>query len=230
MVVLAAGSGSRFGSDPKLLSTLWGRPVLHWSLDAALWMALKLRESEFEVALCVVFGAFPQAMVESFGKWRSERDSQIPNQLSVRVEINSSYQQGISSSLKKGISACAQAHQVVLLGDEPRLTQNHLATLVKAIEQNFSDPAASTDSPVKLILTRCGDRRGVPLALHRSVLSQIEAIQGDKGVSSILGNLDHGSQLEVLVPESWEDIDSRSDLETLECFAPPSFFHPFTEA
>ncbi len=99
-VVLAAGEGSRFaGPSHKLLANLRGRPVVTWSVQAALEAALD--------ETLVVIGAVDLA-------------DHLPGGLTVLH--NESWASGQASSLRVAMDWCArQGHSaaVVGLGDQP---------------------------------------------------------------------------------------------------------------
>jgi len=87
-IVLAAGSGSRFGGG-KLLATFGGRPVLQHTLDAIAGAPVD--------DVVVVLGAEAPA-IEAAIDWRTER----------RV-VNPAPEDGLSSSLRVGFGAVPAA-------------------------------------------------------------------------------------------------------------------------
>ena len=93
-IVLAAGSGSRFGGG-KLLATIGGRPVLQHVLDAIAAAGVD--------AVVVVLGAEAPA-IEAAIEWRTER----------RV-VNPAPQDGLSSSLRVGFGALPATADRVLV-------------------------------------------------------------------------------------------------------------------
>jgi CTP:molybdopterin cytidylyltransferase MocA len=112
-VVLAAGGGSRYrGPTHKLLADLKGRPVVSWSVEAALGAALD--------ETIVVTGAIDLAEV-------------LPDQ--VTVLENPGWAEGLATSLAVGLDWCArQGHRaaVVGLGDQPLVTTSAWRTVAAA--------------------------------------------------------------------------------------------------
>src|SRR5690242_16804740 len=99
-IVLAAGSGSRFGGG-KLLATIGSRPVLEHVLDAIAAAGVD--------DVVVVLGVEAPA-IEAAIDWRTER----------RV-VNPAPEDGLSSSLRVAFDAVPAATDRVLiaLGDQP---------------------------------------------------------------------------------------------------------------
>ncbi|MBO0715620.1 MAG: nucleotidyltransferase family protein [Acidimicrobiales bacterium] len=99
-VVLAAGGGSRYrGPTHKLLADLHGRPVVSWSIEAALGAGLD--------ETIVVTGAIDLSDV-------------VPGQ--VTVLENPGWADGLATSLAVGLDWCARQGRraaVIGLGDQP---------------------------------------------------------------------------------------------------------------
>jgi len=103
-LVLAAGAGTRFGSEGKLLSKLDGRPVLEWSVAACCGVAELTR-------VVVVLGFRAEDILARVALGRAEP---------VRCE---DWADGQSASLRCGLAALDGAERVIVtLGDQPRLT------------------------------------------------------------------------------------------------------------
>jgi molybdenum cofactor cytidylyltransferase len=112
-LVLAAGGGSRYrGPTHKLLANLRGRPVVSWSIEAAL--GAELDET------IVVTGAIDLSEV-------------LPDQ--VTVLENPGWADGMATSLAVGLDWCArQGHRaaVVGLGDQPLVRTSAWRTVAAA--------------------------------------------------------------------------------------------------
>jgi CTP:molybdopterin cytidylyltransferase MocA len=103
-LILAAGAGTRFGSTPKLLAELDGRPLLEWAVRAQ----CEVEESERVV---VVLGANGDAIVAQVDFGRAEHI------------VCEDWAGGQSASLRCGLTAVAGAEKaIVTLGDQPLLT------------------------------------------------------------------------------------------------------------
>lgn len=101
-VLLAGGSGTRFGSEnPKLLADLNGKPVVRWAIESARASGLP--------ALYVVTGAVDLTAV-------SAEATLVPND---------QWAEGLASSLQAGIAAArVDGHDavVVALADQPHIS------------------------------------------------------------------------------------------------------------
>ena len=103
-LVLAAGAGSRFGAEPKLLAELDGRPLVAHVVDAAVAARSVSR-------VVVVLGA--RARLLARAAW----------QPGVELVECSDWRDGQSASLRCGLRALSGAERVlVLVGDQPGVT------------------------------------------------------------------------------------------------------------
>jgi CTP:molybdopterin cytidylyltransferase MocA len=103
-LILAAGAGTRFGSEPKLLAELEGRPVLQHAIAAQCAVA------ELE-RIVVVLGANAELVRGRVEFGRAE------------PVVCGDWERGQSYSLRFGAGALAGAEKVlVTLGDEPLIT------------------------------------------------------------------------------------------------------------
>lgn len=103
-LVLAAGAGTRFGPEPKLLAEVNGHPILEHAVRAACEVPALER-------IVVVLGAHAEAMLEHVDFLRAE------------PVVCSDLQRGQSASLRCGLRALAGYEKVVvLLGDQPLVT------------------------------------------------------------------------------------------------------------
>ena len=103
-LVLAAGAGTRFGREPKLLADLEGRPVLQHTIDAMTQVRALDR-------VVVVLGAHAQKVLSVVHFGRAE------------PLVCGRWQDGQSASLRCGVDALADAEKILLtLGDQPLIT------------------------------------------------------------------------------------------------------------
>ncbi len=113
-LILAAGAGTRFGPDPKLLAELDGRPLLEHVVAAV----CAVEQLDPVVA---VLGAQAERLRQrvAFGR--------------ARTVVCSHWSRGLSASLRCGIEALpGAARVVVVLGDSPTLTPELLRRFLDA--------------------------------------------------------------------------------------------------
>lgn len=108
-LILAAGEGTRFGAQPKLLAELDGRPLVERAIRA-----------QCEVAgidrVVVVVGAHAQLLRERVDYGRAE------------VVLCETWREGQAASLRRGLQALDGAERVIItLGDEPLITSEVVA-------------------------------------------------------------------------------------------------------
>ena len=182
-IVLAAGSGSRFGGG-KLLATIGGRPVLQHVLEAIAGAGVD--------DVVVVLGAEAPA-IEASIDWRTER----------RV-VNPAPQDGLSSSLRVGFDALPATSDRVLvaLGDQPRVS---IATI-----RALLDAQPTTKRPI--IVPQYADDRGRnPVLVGRAAFDLVTATSGDRGLGPLLAAHPELVQ-EVPMEGANPDIDTPADL------------------
>jgi molybdenum cofactor cytidylyltransferase len=108
-LILAAGAGTRFGSQPKLLAELEGRPLLEHAIRAQCAVAELQR-------VVVVLGHEADAVLAAVDFGRA--DSLICERWS----------DGQAASLRTGVGALADAERVIVtLGDAPLITSQIVA-------------------------------------------------------------------------------------------------------
>ena len=100
-LILAAGAGTRFGSEPKLLADLGGRPLLEWAVLAQCSVPALQR-------VVVVLGAHAEEVLDRVDLMRAE------------PVVCEEWEAGQGASLRCGLSTVAEAERVlVTLGDAP---------------------------------------------------------------------------------------------------------------
>jgi molybdenum cofactor cytidylyltransferase len=158
-VVLAAGSGSRFGSSAKQLAELDGIPLLEHALRAV--EAVPAIER-----IVVVLGARAEEI-------RAGVDFGLAEPV-----VCEDWADGQAASLRCGIAAVAGAEAAVLtLGDMPRITPQVIA--------RFADIAAEHGSHARARAVYDG-LPGHPVVLGSAYFGQIAALRGDVGAREVL--------------------------------------------
>ena len=183
-VLLAAGAGERFeGSHHKLRAEFRGRPLLSWSLEAALRASLD--------AAYVVFGA--EDFSDLLGDFADE----------VIVVLNPGWAKGQSGSLQAGVRAAElDGHTAVVVGvaDQPltgaeawRLTAFAPGSIVTASFGGRRRPPVKLDSSVWPLLPLGGDEGARALMRRRPELVRDVDCPGDPTDIDTLEDLLSGS-------------------------------------
>lgn len=188
-VVLAAGLSSRMGSN-KLLRLVAGKPMLRHAVEAAMASAAD--------PVLVVTGN-QQAEIRT-----------VLNGLPVEFCENPDFSTGLSSSLRRGLSALPDDCDgvLILLGDMPGVTADMIDRLVAAF-----DPAENRSICVP---THQG-ARGNPVLWSRDFFAEMLRLEGDTGARALLAR--HPEQVcEVEMDDDapLTDIDTREALEAYE--------------
>jgi molybdenum cofactor cytidylyltransferase len=186
-VVLAAGSSSRMGAAKQLLR-LDDRPLLQHVLD-------NIRAS----------GVKEIVLVLGFAGDEIRKKIDVRN---VRVVLNESFQKGIGTSLKVGLSAVGleSAGALIILADQPFVRPATLDLLI----------AEHRQSKAQIVIPTYRGFRGNPVLLDRSVFAEVMALDGDMGCRAIFGDHLEGI-IKVRVDDAGIllDIDRQSDFEAL---------------
>ncbi|MET0338173.1 MAG: nucleotidyltransferase family protein [Caulobacter sp.] len=174
-IVLAAGSGSRFGGG-KLVSDFGGAPLIEGALAAA--FAAPAR------CVTVVLGAddrVEEAALAFARRWGESRR--------LTLVYAPDHAEGLSASLRAGLQAAGDCHAAfVFLGDMPRIPHDLLDPLAEAV-----DKGALAAAPI------CNGRRGHPAVLSAALFDQLCQVSGDQGARAVLDAL--GDRLTLLPTE-----------------------------
>jgi CTP:molybdopterin cytidylyltransferase MocA len=158
-VVLAAGEGSRFGGEGKLLAALGGRAVVAWSVDAACASSAD--------RVVVVVGARSAAVRDALGAGRAE------------IVECPQWADGLSASLRCGVAAAGPVEwAVVVLADGPGVT-GAMIDAVLAVAAG-APPEVWAVRPVR------DGRPAHPVALRRPLLDRVGELRGDAGARELL--------------------------------------------
>jgi len=191
-VVLAAGSGSRFGGG-KLLAP-WGDGVL---LDGALACAFAAPAR----GVSVVTGA-DAGRVAAAARAYAARAGQAARLRIVEVRDHA---QGMGASLRAGIAALPAdtAAVFVFLGDMPRVPVAVLGPMAAALRAGA--PAAAP---------AFAGRRGNPVLLGAALFPDLKALEGDQGARQVLQALgDSLATIEAPDDGVLFDVDEPGDLD-----------------
>ena len=157
-VVLAAGLSSRMGSN-KLLAEWRGKPLLRWTVEAAL---------ASEAKPVIVVTGHESANIEA------------PLEgLDVKIVHNLHYAAGLSASLKCGIRAVPANSDgaIVMLGDMPEISASLLDRMI----------AAFSPADGRAICVAVHEHaRGNPVLWARRFFPEIESLSGDVGAKTLI--------------------------------------------
>jgi CTP:molybdopterin cytidylyltransferase MocA len=193
-LLLAAGSGSRFGR-PKALVEVDGRLLVERGVDV-------LTSAGCEPVV-VVLGAAAHDVIA-----RARLDAAL-------VVVNDGWPEGIGSSLRAGLNVLTDldAQQVVvLLADQPRVTPAVVRRLV----------GAGTSAPA--VVASYAGRPGNPALLDRSVWSSVSRlVLGDVGARAwmrqhpeqvrVVACDDLGSDVDIDIPDDLTRLSGGADME-----------------
>jgi molybdenum cofactor cytidylyltransferase len=190
-VVLAAGSGSRFGGG-KLLAPYMAGVLVDGALAAA--FAAPVR------SITVVTGADADAVAEAATAFARK----VGQAERVRVVHAHDHTEGMAHSLRMGVASLPPdtAGAFVFLGDMPRVPREILTPMAEAVLAGA--PAAA---PVFQA------RRGNPVLVGQALFPELIALAGDAGARRILDGL--GDRLALVeAPDDGVlfDVDRRDDL------------------
>jgi molybdenum cofactor cytidylyltransferase len=187
-LILAAGRGTRFGDEPKLLADLDGKPLVRHVAEAALRSRAR-----------------PVVLVTGH---RSAEVRRAVTDLPLDVILNDRYADGLSTSLQAGFRALPSDREaaIVLLADMPRIGTPLIDRMI--------DAWCAAGRPAALIPT-FGGERGNPVVLSAALRHEIEALRGDTGAGPILKIRSDVALLDAGDPAVVQDVDTRTRLAEL---------------
>ena len=188
-IVLAAGRSSRMAPRNKLVEPIGAVPVVRRVALAAL-----------------ASGARPVIVVTGYD---AARIAEALAGLEVSIVFNEDYEQGLSSSLRAGLSAlppgCDGA--LILLGDMPAIGEGELKALMAAFAERGGEGVC--------VPVRHG-RRGNPVLWAARYFAEMSALAGDTGAKELLSrHADAVSEVEMETDAIFADIDAPADLDRL---------------
>ena len=188
VVILAAGSANRMGAVKQLLN-YQGRSLIQNALKAAL--------DAKPDAVAVVVGAHSELVSREIKARRPV------------VVINPDWQEGMASSIRRGIRAIQKKVRsidgiIFMVCDQPFVTFSVLNDLLKT----------QRETGMPIVASSYEGRWGTPALFHRSFFSELSLLKGDTGARKIL---QENASLVATVdfPAGGIDIDTESDYQQL---------------
>jgi len=156
VLLLAAGRGSRFGSD-KRVSVIEGREtLLYKSLEC-------YRRSGLGVLLCISGRPEDDELEEAFS---------ATGVVCLRCDRAD---RGMGATLAQGMQACANASAVfIALADMPLVNPDTIARL------------EHTASPERIVFPVFEGQRGHPVLFGAAFFGELRALDGDRGASAVI--------------------------------------------
>ncbi|HWX33134.1 MAG TPA: nucleotidyltransferase family protein [Steroidobacteraceae bacterium] len=187
IVILAAGFSSRLGR-PKALARVHGLSLLRRTLDLA------RRFAPAKIVIVVPRRAARLA-VEARGP-------------GVVLTVNSSRADGLSSSVRRGITQARHSAAVLLLPvDLATLQQRDVARLISRWR------AAPRRVIARRVERHAGTpNAGIPLILPRWLYARARAVQGDIGLRQLVSGLPADQRVLLTLPSAAQDVDTPHDL------------------
>jgi len=196
-LLLAAGSGSRFGGD-KLLATFRGKPL---AAHPAMTLAQVISAGILAGGVAVV----PSG---------DTRLTWLFDTAGLRVIDNPEAASGMASSLRHGLAALAQPEiqpragaALIVLADQPMLSGAVIASLVQFWQREGRS--------VRPRYARGARAPGHPVLLDRSLWPLVDGLSGDQGFGPELRQVPNAMTV-IDMPGDNPDVDTPDDLRQLE--------------
>lgn len=183
-LVLAAGRSSRMAPRNKLLETVGHEPMVRHVAATALAGGAQ--------PVIVVTGHEAAAVT---GALRG---------LAVTIVANPDYAEGLSTSLRAGLSALPSGIEgvLILLGDMPEIETSVISALM----------AAFTGESAICVPVRNG-RRGNPVLWSSAHFAEMMGLTGDSGAKPLMARHEtHLIEVQVATDSIFEDVDAPEDL------------------
>ena len=188
LIILAAGSATRMGR-PKQLLSYQGRSLILHAVEVAL------------ASLCqpiiVVLGAYVEQI----------KPELMPK--AVQVVENSQWQEGMSSSIRAGMSMLLKTNSkldavIISLADQPLVSPQSFNQLIQSYQETQK----------VIIASKYNETTGVPALFSNALFPELMQLEGDKGAKALIQKY-RDTGLILLIPEAAIDIDTPDDYKQL---------------
>lgn len=192
-LLLAAGHSRRFGEDNKLLVPYRGKPLVLHAADA-------MRGAGLDHLIATVSDERVADLLDGFDVCRLSADG-LPQSASLRTGILHWSALSPHDFADGPLGFADGLSQIlVVLGDMPLVTSDHLRAVVARCSANSA--SASAD----------GKRRMPPACFPASMTEDLLALTGDRGAGPLLKALPNEALVET--PEGMlKDVDTAADLD-----------------
>jgi molybdenum cofactor cytidylyltransferase len=187
VLLLAAGTSSRFFGT-KQLARIGEKTLVERALESV--PASRVKET------LVVVGHDATAVLAAVG-----------TRPGVSVVFNADYRKGMSTSIRRGVSAIGTASKAVMvvLVDQPFVTRKFLTGMLEAFAARGGEGIVAASRGVVV---------GPPAIFSRAYFGELAGLRGDQGAKSVIErHMDSVSLIRVRSPLRLTDVDTRDDLE-----------------
>jgi len=188
LIILAAGAATRMGR-PKQLLSYQGRSLILHAVEVAL--------ASMSQPIIVVLGAYVEQI----------KPELMPK--AVQVVENSQWQEGMSSSIRAGISMLLKTNSkldavIISLADQPLVSPQIFNQLIQSYQETQK----------VIIASKYNETTGVPALFSNALFPELMQLEGDQGAKALIQKyIDTG--LILLIPEAAIDIDTPDDYKQL---------------
>jgi molybdenum cofactor cytidylyltransferase len=188
IILLAAGSSSRFG-EPKQLIKFNGKSLINNALSAALAVNKNI---------IVVLGANENSVKK-----------EIENK-TVKILFNKDWEEGMASSIRCGLSFLIKENAsndavIFMVCDQPFVTSSLIKKFMVAYEE--------TNKPI--VASAYNNTTGTPVLFDKIFFNELLALQGKHGAKKIISqHMD--STTTITFPSGEIDIDTKEDYNNLQ--------------
>jgi molybdenum cofactor cytidylyltransferase len=189
IVILAAGASTRLGK-PKQLLQYRGKTLLAHAINEAI--------NSNADAIVVILG-------KDADLFKKEIDEK-----KVRVAINSSWEEGMASSLRLGLDTLLTDKPYIdavifMVCDQPHVLSSILNELIMTQQKTTK----------QIVTCNYGDSIGPPALFHKKYFKDLMKLSGDTGARKIIQQ-NMNDMTTILFPEGEIDIDTEEDYEELK--------------
>ncbi|MEM7502033.1 MAG: nucleotidyltransferase family protein [Pseudomonadota bacterium] len=184
-LILAAGSGTRFGGD-KQLATFRGETLILRAINSA--------QAAFAEKTLLILGTEWHACLAAVGVQQGF------------FSLNDSPERGMSASIRIGIRALSDKADAVVIAlcDQPLVSAGHLAQLVEAWD----------GSPTGIVCSAAERYLGPPALFGADHFQALTELEGDQGARALIA-ANTNRVVRVRCEAAAADIDTIEDLERL---------------